>query len=61
MITLIATAYHARLSGHRDVDTVVLRLRPTDRAKYRSRCDEAAIVALVEYLLDIRRIEPGET
>ena len=59
MSTILALAYHARLSGHLDVDTVVLRLRPHDRALYRSRCDEAAIVALVEFLCDVRAVAWG--
>lgn len=58
-MTVLATAYHAGLSGHVEGPHVVLRLRPHDRALYRSRCDEAAIVALVEFLCDVRAVAWG--
>lgn len=56
MSTILALAYQARIPGYRALDAVVLRLRPHDRATYRSRCDDAAIVALVEYLCETGRI-----
>lgn len=59
MTTILSLAYHAGMSGQVEASTVVLRLRPCDRAQYRSRCDDTAIVALVEYLCETGRIRWG--
>ena len=56
---LLALAYAAHLPGQVEGPHVVLRLRPHDRALYRSLCDEASIVALVEYLCETGRIRWG--
>jgi hypothetical protein len=49
-VTILALCHCAGLPAYPDGRHVLITLRPGDKARYRSACDDSGVVLLIEFL-----------